>query len=181
MSASSNAPITNLDLADYIRDIPDFPKPGIVFKDITPLVKAPEGLKAAVDGLIAKFEGVEIDYVVGIESRGFIFGAAMAYQLGVGFLPIRKPGKLPYHTEKIDYTLEYGSGTLEIHADACGAGHRVLIIDDLLATGGTVYGTRALLERLGAEVVGAGFVVELGFLNGRAQLPGLNVQALVTY
>lgn len=176
-----SAPITNVNLADYIRDIPDFPKPGIVFKDITPLVKAPEGLKASVDGLIEKFKDVEVDYIVGVESRGFIFGAAMAYEMGIGFLPVRKPGKLPYHTEKIDYSLEYGSGTLEIHADACASGHKVLIIDDLLATGGTVMGTRQLLERLGATVVGAGFVVELGFLNGRENLKGLNVQALVQY
>lgn len=175
-----SAPIT-VNLTDYIRDIPDFPKPGIVFKDITPLVKSPAAMRQAIDGLISRFKHLEIDYIVGVESRGFIFGAPMAYQMGVGFLPVRKPGKLPYATEKIDYSLEYGSGTLEIHADACGAGHRVLVIDDLLATGGTVYGTRQLLERMGATVVAAGFVVELGFLNGRDQLSGLDVQALIQY
>lgn len=175
-----SAPMT-VNLAEYIRDIPDFPKPGIMFKDITPLVKSPEALRASIDGLIDRFRHLEIDYIAGIESRGFIFGAPMADRMGVGFLPVRKPGKLPYQTEKIDYSLEYGSGTLEIHADACGAGHRVLVIDDLLATGGTVYGTRALIERLGATVVAAGFVVELGFLNGRDNLPGLEVQALIQY
>ena len=176
-----SAPIANVPLTDYIRDIPDFPKPGIVFKDITPLMKEPAAFKAAIDGLIAAFKGVEFDYIVGIESRGFLFGAPMAAQLGVGFLPIRKPGKLPYETETIEYALEYGSGTLEIHADACGEGHRVLIIDDLLATGGTVAATRALIERLGGTVVGAGFVVELAFLNGREKLGDLNVQALIQY
>lgn len=175
-----SAPST-IQLADYIRDIPDFPKAGIVFKDITPLVKSPEAFKASLDALAERFKDLEIDYVVGIESRGFIFGAPLADRLGVGFLPVRKPGKLPYQTEKIDYDLEYGSGTLEIHADACGPGHRVLIVDDLLATGGTVYGTRALIERMGGTVVAAGFVVELGFLNGREKLPGLEIQALIQY
>lgn len=175
-----SAPIT-INLADYIRDIPDFPKPGIVFKDITPLVKSAEAFQATIDQLVDQFFGLAIDHVVGIESRGFIFGAPLALRLGVGFLPVRKPGKLPYQTEKIDYALEYGSGTLEIHADACTPGQRVLIIDDLLATGGTVYGTRALIERLGGQVVAAGFVVELGFLNGREKLPGVDVRSLIQY
>lgn len=175
-----SAPIT-INLADYIRDIPDFPKPGIMFKDITPLVKDASAFQATIDQLVERYKGLELDHVVGIESRGFIFGAPLALRLGVGFLPVRKPGKLPYHTEKIEYGLEYGSGTLEIHADACKAGDRVLIIDDLLATGGTVAGTRALIERLGGQVVGAGFVVELGFLGGREKLEGVEVDALIQY
>ncbi|MFN3428716.1 MAG: adenine phosphoribosyltransferase [Candidatus Sericytochromatia bacterium] len=175
-----SAPIT-INLADYIRDIPDFPKPGIVFKDITPLVKDATAFQATIDQLVDRYKGLNIDHVVGIESRGFIFGAPLALRLGVGFLPVRKPGKLPYQTEKIEYALEYGSGTLEIHADACKAGDRVLIIDDLLATGGTVAGTRALIERLGGQVVAAGFVVELGFLAGREKLDGVDVHALIQY
>lgn len=175
------SPTAHLNIVDYIRDIPDFPKPGIVFKDVTPLMKEPKAFKVAIDKLVERYRELEIDYIVGIESRGFIIGAPLAHQLGVGFLPIRKPGKLPYETERIDYTLEYGSGSLEIHADACSKGHRVLIIDDLLATGGTVAATRALIERLGAEVVGAGFVIELAFLDGREKLPGLDVHSLIQY
>jgi adenine phosphoribosyltransferase len=174
-------PTAQINIADYIRDIPDFPKPGIVFKDITPLMKEPAAFKATIDQMAAHYRSLAIDYIVGIESRGFIIGAPLAMQLGVGFLPIRKPGKLPYETERIDYTLEYGSGSLEIHADACSPGHRVLIIDDLLATGGTVAATRALIERLGGKVVAAGFVIELGFLNGREKLPGLDVHSLIQY
>lgn len=176
-----SSPIAQVNLADYIRDIPDFPKPGIMFKDITPMLKEPAAFKAAIDRLAAHYQGAKLDYVVGIESRGFIFGAPLAERLGVGFLPIRKPGKLPYETEKIEYSLEYGSGTLEIHADACQTGQRVLIVDDLLATGGTVAATKALLERLGADVAGAAFVVELAFLNGREKLGGLDVHALIEY
>jgi adenine phosphoribosyltransferase len=171
----------NLNLADYIRDIPDFPQPGIVFKDVTPLMKDPAALQESIRALAERFRDRQIDYVVGIESRGFIFGTPLALELGVGFIPIRKPGKLPYHTERIDYTLEYGSGSLEIHADALAKGHRILVIDDLLATGGTVSGTRALIERLGGHVVGAGFVVELSFLHGREKLEGLDVQSLIQY
>ncbi|HEY9723214.1 MAG TPA: adenine phosphoribosyltransferase [Oscillatoriaceae cyanobacterium] len=174
-------PTAKLNLADFIRDIPDFPQPGILFKDVTPLMREPAALRATIDRLAEQLADLDFDHLVGIESRGFIFGAPLAYKLGKGFVPIRKPGKLPYHTERIDYTLEYGSGSLEVHADALEAGHRAVIIDDLLATGGTVCATRELLGRLGAEVVAAAFVVELGFLNGREKLPGLSVRSLLTY
>ncbi|MEB3197856.1 MAG: adenine phosphoribosyltransferase [Candidatus Sericytochromatia bacterium] len=172
---------TSLDLETYVRDIPDFPQPGIVFKDISPLLRDAEAFQSAIDRLVAHYRPLAIDYVVGIESRGFLVGAPLAYHLGKGFIPVRKPGKLPYQTEKIDYTLEYGSGSLEIHADALKAGHRVLIIDDLLATGGTVAATRALIERMGGQVAAAGFLIELAFLAGRDRLPGLDVHALLTY
>ncbi len=170
-----------LDLTAFIRDIPDFPKPGIMFKDISPLLKDAKAFQTAIDRLVDHYRALEIDYVVGIESRGFLVGAPLAYHLGKGFIPIRKPGKLPYRTETIDYALEYGSGSLEIHADALAAGHRLLVVDDLLATGGTVAATRALIERLGGHVVAAGFLVELAFLNGREKLPGLDVHSLLTY
>lgn len=170
-----------LDLTAFIRDIPDFPKPGIMFKDISPLLKDAKAFQTAIDRLVDHYRPLDIDYVVGIESRGFLVGAPLAYHLGKGFIPIRKPGKLPYKTEKIEYSLEYGSGSLEIHADALSQGHRLLVIDDLLATGGTVAATRALIERLGGHVVAAGFLVELAFLDGRARLPGLDVHALLTY
>lgn len=170
-----------LDLTSYIRDIPDFPKPGIMFKDISPLLKDAKAFQTAIDRLVDHYRPLDIDYVVGIESRGFLVGAPLAYHLGKGFIPIRKPGKLPYKTEKIEYSLEYGSGSLEIHADALAQGHRLLVIDDLLATGGTVMATRQLIERLGGHVVAAGFLVELAFLNGREKLPGLDVHALMTY
>lgn len=175
------APTTNLNLADYIRDIPDFPQPGIIFKDICPLLKDPQALRAAVDQLTEYARSLDVDYIVGIESRGFILGAPVAVQLGKGFIPVRKPGKLPYQTEKIEYSLEYGSGQLEIHADALAKGARVLVIDDLLATGGTVYGTRALVERLGATVAGVAFVIELTFLKGREKLGGLDVFSILQY
>ena len=171
----------SLNLADYIRDIPDFPHPGITFKDISPLLKAPEAFKAAIDRMVKHYSALEFDYVVGIESRGFLVGAPLAYHLGKGFIPIRKPGKLPAKTERIDYTLEYGSGSLEIHADALTKGQRILIVDDLLATGGTVAATRSLVERLAGHVVGAGFVVELEFLHGRDRLNGLDIYALIGY
>ena len=170
-----------LDLGTYIRDIPDFPQPGIMFKDISPLLKDPQAFAEAIDRMVAHYRKLDFDYVVGIESRGFLVGAPMAIQLGKGFIPIRKPGKLPAKVERIDYTLEYGSGALEIHADALSAGHKLLIVDDLLATGGTVSATRALIERLGGHVVGAGFFVELAFLHGRDRLQGLDIHALLTY
>ena len=175
------ASTANLNLAEFIRDIPDFPQPGIVFKDISPLLRDADAFKQAIDKLVAHYRALEFDYVVGIESRGFIVGAPLAYHLGKGFLPIRKPGKLPYKTERIDYTLEYGSGSLEVHADALSHGHRILIVDDLLATGGTVAASRALIERLGGHVVGAGFLVELAFLHGRDRLNGLDIHALLAY
>ncbi|MDB5098853.1 MAG: adenine phosphoribosyltransferase [Cyanobacteria bacterium RYN_339] len=171
----------SLDLAAYIRDIPDFPQPGINFKDISPLLKSPEAFRACIDRLVEHYASLDIDYIVGIESRGFLVGAPLAYHMNKGFIPIRKPGKLPYKVERIDYTLEYGSGSLEIHADALGEGHRILVVDDLLATGGTVAATRALIERLGGNVVAAGFVVELEFLHGRDRLSGLDIHALLKY
>lgn len=176
------APTTSsLDLASFIRDIPDFPQPGITFKDISPLLASPEAFREAIDRMVKLYSHLEFDFVVGIESRGFLVGAPLAYQLNKGFVPIRKPGKLPARVERIDYTLEYGSGSLEIHADAIVEGHKVLVVDDLLATGGTVSATRTLIERLGGQVVGAGFFVELGFLHGRDRLKGLDVHALLQY
>jgi adenine phosphoribosyltransferase len=171
----------SLDLDAYVRDVPDFPQPGIMFKDISPLLKDAQAFQAAIDRLVGQYRSLEVDYVVGIESRGFLVGAPLAYHLGKGFIPVRKPGKLPYKTEKIDYTLEYGSGALEIHTDALVSGQRVLVVDDLLATGGTVAATRALIERMGGQVVAAGFLIELAFLEGRARLPGLDVHALLSY
>jgi adenine phosphoribosyltransferase len=170
-----------LDLDAYVRDVPDFPKPGIMFKDISPLLQDATAFSTAIDRLVAHYRPLAIDYVVGIESRGFLVGAPLAYHLGKGFIPVRKPGKLPARTEAIEYALEYGSGTLEIHADALAPGQRLLVVDDLLATGGTVAATRALVERLGGQVVAAGFLIELAFLNGREKLPGLDVHALLTY
>lgn len=171
----------SLDLNTYVRDVPDFPQPGIMFKDISPLLKDAQAFQVAIDRLVTQYKPLDVDYVVGIESRGFLVGAPLAYHLGKGFIPVRKPGKLPYKTEKIDYTLEYGSGSLEIHIDALVGGQRVLVVDDLLATGGTVAATRALIERMGGHVVAAGFLIELAFLDGRNRLPGLDVHALLTY
>jgi adenine phosphoribosyltransferase len=154
-----------------IRDIPDFPKPGIVFKDMTTLLKDAQAFAYVVDVLAEKFAKSNVKYIVGIESRGFILGAAMAHKMGVGFIPVRKPGKLPHKVEKAVYELEYGTDTLEIHVDAVNPGDRVVIIDDLLATGGTAEACHRLLKTIGGEVVGMGFVVELGFLKGRQKLP----------
>lgn len=170
-----------MDLTAYIRDVPDFPKKGIVFKDITPLLRNVEAFHTAVDELAFRFEEADVDCVASVESRGFIFGAAIALLLETGFIPMRKPGKLPYKTVNETYDLEYGKDTLHVHEDACGKGDRVLIIDDLLATGGTAAAARKLLQRLGAEVVGAGFIVELDFLKGRERLPGLWVESLIHY
>lgn len=168
-------------IASFIRDIPDFPKPGIVFKDITPLLKDPTALGLCVELLAHRFEGKGVTVVAGMESRGFIFGVPVAQKLGVGFVPIRKPGKLPAETVSVEYSLEYGTDRLEMHKDAVGKGDRVLIIDDLLATGGTAQATARLIRSTGAEVAGAGFVVELGFLSGRALLPDLDVCSLIEY
>jgi adenine phosphoribosyltransferase len=164
-----------------IRDIPDFPQPGIVFKDITPLLADPDLFGWIVEELAAPFSGAGIEKVIGIESRGFIFAAPVALRLGSGFVPVRKPGKLPHVTARIDYDLEYGSDSLEAHADAVRPGQRVLIVDDVLATGGTAAATRTLLEGLGAVVVASAFVVELGFLNGRQRLGRQHVHALLAY
>jgi adenine phosphoribosyltransferase len=168
-------------LKRLIREVPDFPKPGILFYDITTLLKDAGGLKAVIDGLCAHWAGQKVDTVVGVEARGFIFAPAVAYALGAGFVPVRKPNKLPAAAERIEYELEYGTDILEIHRDAVEVGHRVLIVDDVLATGGTAAGVAQLVRNLGGDVVGMDFVIELDFLKGRAKLPGLNVQSLVHY
>ncbi len=164
-----------------IRDIPDFPKPGIVFKDITPLVKDPATLRLATHLLLQPFLGREITAVAGMEARGFIFGSLVALELGVGFIPLRKPGKLPYDVQSVSYELEYGSASLEAHVDAFDKNDRVLIIDDLLATGGTAKASCELVEQLGASVVACAFVVELDFLKGRIQLEKYEVHSLLQY
>jgi adenine phosphoribosyltransferase len=159
-----------VDLASHIRDVPDFPKPGILFKDITTLLKDAEAFRQSIDLLTTSFRADDIDLVVGMESRGFIFGAPLAYNLSTGFVPVRKLGKLPAETLRVEYALEYGTNTLEIHKDAIRPGQRVLVVDDLLATGGTVAATVDLIEQLGGQVVAFGFLVELLFLEGRKRL-----------
>lgn len=168
-------------LKSRVRDIPDFPTPGILFKDITPLVKDPASLRLAVHHLLHPFLGQDITAVAGMEARGFIFGSLVAWELGVGFIPLRKPGKLPYNVQTVSYDLEYGSASLEVHIDALGPGDKVLLIDDLLATGGTAKASCELIESLGAEVVALGFVVELGELNGREKLAGYPVHSLLNF
>jgi adenine phosphoribosyltransferase len=159
-----------MDLENLIRDVPDWPQPGIVFKDITPLLRDPAGLARAVELMASPFRGQGVDLVCGAESRGFIFGTALAQSLSAGFLPIRKPGKLPCETADVSYELEYGTDALEIHRDGVGAGSRVLMVDDLLATGGTMRASCQLIEELGAEIVGITVLIELAFLEGRKQL-----------
>ena len=170
-----------MDLRRYIRDVPDFPKKGIVFKDITPLLNDRDALQYALTSLSDRFRDSDIGKVVGIESRGYIFAPAIALHLKAGFVPVRKPGKLPWKTVAEEYALEYGKDRLEIHTDAIRPGERVLIVDDLLATGGTASATRRLVERLEGNVVGAGFLVELTFLEGRSRLPGIDVVSLIGY
>ena len=165
----------------FIRDVPDFPKPGIVFKDITPLLQSAKGLQAAIDGLVALFDPQSYDTICGIESRGFIFGTALALRVHKGFVPIRKPGKLPWKTAAESYDLEYGSDTIEIHEDGVKPGERVLLVDDLLATGGTMGAALKLVRRIGGKPVGAAFVIELGFLNGRTRLGDTPSRALVRF
>ena len=172
---------TSRDLAARIRDIPDFPKPGILFKDITTLLKDGESFRASVDGLLEKIGARRVDVVVGMESRGFIFGAPIAYRLGVGFVPVRKLGKLPADVVSVEYDLEYGSATLEMHKDALRPGAKVLIVDDLLATGGTVAGTIELVRQLGGEIVACAFLIELTALHGRDKLGGYDVVTLISY
>jgi adenine phosphoribosyltransferase len=169
------------DLKALIREVPDFPKPGINFYDITTLLKQPQGLRQTVDALAAQFSGERVNTVIGIEARGFIFAPALAYHMNAGFVPVRKPRKLPAECASISYDLEYGQDTLEIHRDAIGAGHRVLIADDLLATGGTAKAVVDLVEQLGGEVAGLVFVVELEFLPGRERLAGYDVRSLLKY
>ncbi len=169
------------DLRAKIREIPDFPKPGILFYDITTLLKDGPAFREAIDLMLEPYKDEQIDIVVGMESRGFIFSAPMAYQLNAGLVPVRKLGKLPAETLTVEYALEYGSNTLEIHRDAIQAGQKVLIVDDLLATGGTVRGTVELIERLKGNVVGLAFLVELEFLKGRDRLDGRRVTSVVQY
>jgi adenine phosphoribosyltransferase len=168
-------------LKKLIREVPDFPKPGINFYDITTLLLDPTGLEETIDALTEACRGLNIDTVIGVESRGFIFGAPLAYQLGVGFIPVRKPKKLPSDTVSVSYELEYGTDTLEMHKDAVGEGHNVLIVDDLLATGGTARAVVDLVEGVGGKVSALLFVVELTFLNGRAKFAGHNVKSLISY
>lgn len=169
------------DLKKLIREVPDFPKPGINFYDITTLLKDAEGLRRTVDLLKEMNESREIDTIIGVESRGFIFGAPLAVALGTGFIPVRKPKKLPAECVSISYDLEYGTDSLEMHKDAVGEGHKVLIVDDLLATGGTARAVVDLVESVGGQVAALNFVVELDFLNGREKFAGYNVESLLHY
>ena len=169
------------ELKKLIREVPDWPKPGILFYDLTTLLKDSKGFHTLIDQLCAHYQNRQVDVVAGIEARGFIFAPALAYRLNAGFVPVRKPKKLPAKTVQVTYQLEYGSDSLEIHEDAVRPGQRVLVCDDLLATGGTAAATVALVRKLGGEVAGAGFAVELSFLKGRAKLPGLDVFSLIQY
>jgi adenine phosphoribosyltransferase len=173
--------MSSVDLAAKIRDVPDWPEPGVVFKDTMPLLADPAALEDAVDRLVEWAEPRKPELIVGAEARGFILGGAMAYKLGCGFSPARRPGKLPLETISASYALEYGENSLEMHADAFANGARVLVHDDVLATGGTVKAILDLLEQLGGEVVGVAFLIELGFLEGRQELEGFDVHSLITY
>lgn len=170
-----------IEFSRFVRDVPDFPKPGILFRDITPLLASPEAFQAAVVAMAEPFRGTRLDRVVGIEARGFMFGAAIARELRLGFVPVRKPGKLPGRTEKIAYGLEYGSDALEMHADAFAAGETALVVDDVLATGGTAKAAASLVERIGGKVCGIACLIELGFLKGRDQLQGYELFTLIEY
>ena len=168
-------------LKSLIREVPDFPKPGILFYDITTLLKDSQGLHELIDGLGSAYAGKGIDKVVGIEARGFIFAPAVAYAVNAGFVPVRKPNKLPAPAERVEYQLEYGMDALEIHRDAVSPGEHVLIVDDVLATGGTSSAVTKLVEKLGGNVIGLGFVIELAALKGRDKLPGYDIKALLEY
>lgn len=168
-------------LEDWVRDIPDFPQKGVLFKDITPLLQDPKAFHMAMDRLAAHYAGAGIEAVVGVESRGFIFGAPLAYLLNCGFVPVRKFGKLPSETVSVEYALEYGTNVVELHTDAIKPGQRVLIVDDLLATGGTVSASIELVEKMGGHIAGIAFLVELGFLKGRDRLNDHDVFALIQY
>lgn len=170
-----------MDLAALVRDVPDFPEQGILFKDITTLLRDPQAFHEAIEQLTARVKGIEVDLVVAVESRGFILGAPLAYKLGAGFVPVRKPGKLPAQTISAEYSLEYGINRLEIHTDAIRAGERVLVVDDLLATGGSARAAVELVERLGGKVVGVAFLIELLFLNGMDKLAGYNAFSVIQY
>ncbi len=169
------------ELKKLIREVPDYPKPGILFYDLTTLLQDKRGFRTLIDKLCEHYAGRSVDLVAGIEARGFIFAPALAYRLGAGFVPVRKPNKLPWKTAQVTYQLEYGTDQLEIHQDAVQPGRRVLVCDDLLATGGTAAATVQLVRQLSGEVIGAAFAVELSFLNGRARLPGLDVFSLIRY
>jgi adenine phosphoribosyltransferase len=171
-----------MDLTAYIRPIPDFPEPGILFRDITPLLSEPKAFEYAIDQMVERFATEQLDYIVGIESRGFIFGTPLALKLGCGFVPVRKPGKLPAAVHTVEYTLEYGKNRLEIHQDAFTKPGRVLVVDDLLATGGTAAAAGHLVAQAGGTLMGFGFIIELSFLNGRVKLPdGIPAVALLSY
>jgi adenine phosphoribosyltransferase len=172
-----------MDLKSLIRDIPDFPKPGILFRDITTLLRDPQGFRHTIDSLTEKCQeiGLNADYIVGMESRGFIFGAPLAYKLGAGFVPVRKKGKLPAAVYSIEYALEYGTDCLEVHQDALPPGSKVLIVDDLIATGGTAAATAKLIQQIGCELVGFGFILELKDLQGRKYLPDVPIISLMEY
>ena len=172
---------TLMDLKTLIRDVPDFPKPGILFKDITPLLRNAAGLRQTIDELAERLRGRSVDAIAGIESRGFLFAATLATQLGVGLIPLRKPNKLPYRRIRESYALEYGSDSLEMHEDAVGKGERIALVDDLLATGGTMSAARRLVERAGGTVAACLFVIELSFLGGRGKLGGVPIEALLSY
>ncbi|GAX61065.1 adenine phosphoribosyltransferase [Candidatus Scalindua japonica] len=168
-------------LKDLVRDIPDFPKEGIVFKDITPLLQNPSSLKEIVDKFTERYANQKVDVIVGAEARGFLFGPAVAVNLNAGFVPVRKPGKLPYETASMTYELEYGTDTLEIHKDAIKAGDNVLMLDDLLATGGTMAASCKLVESLGGNITGCAFLIELNFLNGKDKLSKYDIFSLIQY
>ncbi len=169
------------DLQTIIRNVPDFPKAGIMFKDITPLLQDGEAFQQAIDQMAAPWADKQIDVVIGIEARGFIFASALAYKLGAGLVIVRKPGKLPYKTKTVTYALEYGTDSLQIHEDAITKGQRVLIVDDVLATGGTVNGVTALVQQFDATIAGIAFLSELSFLNGREKLAGFEITSLITF
>ena len=171
----------NGSLRTHVRDVADFPNDGVVYRDITPLLGDAGAFAQAVDGLVEQFDGVEVDRVVGVESRGFIFGAPVAHRIGAGFVPVRKPGKLPWAVVREEYQLEYGSDKLEIHRDAIGPGERILIVDDVLATGGTAAATATLVETLGGVIAGMGFLIELESLGGRSRLGDRPVRSLLKY
>ena len=168
-------------LLDRIRDIPDFPKPGIIFKDITPLLGDQQAFSTAIDMLVDHFVGRGVNRVVGIEARGFIIAAPVAYRLGAGFVPLRKHGKLPWNTLGVDYELEYGTERLEVHSDAVGPGDKVLVVDDVLATGGTAQASFDVIRQLGAEVAGFGVIIELAFLGGRERIDDVDLYSIITY
>jgi len=169
------------ELRDCVRDIADFPKPGVTFKDITPLLSNTDAFRSTIDLISGHFDGQRVDRVLGVEARGFIIAAPVAYKFGAAFIPVRKAGKLPWEIERVEYELEYGSDLLEIHRDAIAAGDRVVIVDDVLATGGTAAATVRLVEKLGGVVAGLAFVIDLAFLNGREKLAGYDVLSLITY